>query len=166
MTLKLSSFAVAWPLGLLITLGFSSAAAGDAAPARASAEAAPSASAALGVQTEAQLVAHLQELEAGRRKVRKEALQEPQSWGLNRPIRATQHRQQIAQLWGSVVGSIDAQASLRMNADRMARLNRMLDLAQAKNDAALVSRLQADVTRELVRHVHTMQQVIALTGSK
>ena len=165
MTAKLTSFAIAWPLGLLVALGFPPTAAGDAEPARDGAEAAP-ATGAVAVRSEAQLVAHLQELEAGRRKVREVALKEPQSWAVNRPIRAAQHRQQIAQLWGNVVGSIDAQASLRMNADRMARLNRMLDLAEEKHDAALVSRLRADVTRELVRHVHTMQQVIASTGSK
>ena len=164
MSVKLTSFAGAWPLGLILALGFPPTAAGDSEPERANAEPAPSAVAA--VKSEAQLVAHLQELETGRRKVRKIALQEPQSWALNRPIRAAQHRQQIAQLWGNIVGSIDAQASLRMHADRMARLNRMLDLAQEKKNEALISRLRADVTRELARHVRTMQQVIELTGSK
>jgi hypothetical protein len=161
MTVKFTSLAFAGQLGLLVAFSFPAARARDAEPERDSTEVAPS-----GAKAEVQLVAHLQDLEAGRRKLRKEALKEPQSWAVNRPIRAAQHRQQMAELWGNVVGSIDAQASLRINADRMARLNRMLDLAQEKSDARLVSRLQADITRELARHVHTMQQVIALSGSK
>jgi hypothetical protein len=162
MTVKLTSLAVAWPLGLLVALGFPSAAAGDAEPARAHTE---TASPGVSLKSDA-LVAHLRELEVGRRAARTAALKEPQSWADNRPTRAAQHRQQLAELWGNVVGSIDAQASLRMNADRMARLNRMLDLAEQKQDAALSTRLQADLTRELARHAHAMQQVIALTGSQ
>ncbi len=115
-------------------------------------------------KTEADLVAHLQSVEAVRRSERKVALQDPKAWALNRPQRAAKHRQEIAGLWGDVVGSIDAHAELRMNADRMARLNRMLDLAEQKSDNALTSRIHADITRELSRHVMAMQKVRALSG--
>lgn len=162
MTVKRLWFVVslAYALGSCAALAFSTTAKGDAEPQRDSATAADLAG------PEAALVAHLRALEAKRRKARSEALKEPESWARDRPARAAQHRQQLAEIWGNGVGSIDAQASLRMNADRMARLNRMLDLAEQERDAALIARLEADITRELTRHAHTMAQVIALSGSQ
>ena len=115
-------------------------------------------------KAEADLVAHLQSVEAVRRAERREALKDAKAWALNRPQRASKHRQEIAGLWGDVVGSVDAHAALRMNADRMARLNRMLDIAEQKSDSALTSRIHADITRELSRHVKAMQKVRALSG--
>jgi hypothetical protein len=148
MTAQLSSTARPWHIALLVALC-------SATPAAAT----PSA-------IDGELVAKLQSIEASRRALRKEALKDAQSWAEQRAARASEHRRRIAELWGSVVGIIDAQASLRMNADRMARLNRMLDLAEAKGDAALVARLQVDVTRELTRHARAMQRVSALSGSQ
>jgi hypothetical protein len=163
MNAKIFSFTCA--LSLLVMGAFMRPAAGDPnEPQRESAEAAPASANAAVAKTEAELVAHLQELEAARRKVREKAIKEVDAWAANRAVRAAQHRQQIAQLWGNVVGSIDAQAALRMNADRMARLNRMLDLAEQKADASLISRVRADITHELSRHARAMQKVRALSG--
>ena len=53
-----------------------------------------------------------------------------------------------------------------MNADRMARLNRMLDLAEQKSDATLAARIHADITRELSRHAQAMQNLQAETGMR
>src|SRR6187431_773727 len=85
------------------------------------------------------LLRRLQELEGARRTERREGLKDPKAWEANRAQRASAHRQQLATLWGSVVGLIDGQARLRLHADRMARLNRMLDLAEQKNDKSLVA---------------------------
>ena len=115
-------------------------------------------------KTDADRLAQLQSIEAARRVERAEALKDPQAWALNRPQRAAQHRREIAGFWGDFVGSVDAHAELRMHADRMARLNRMLDLAEHKADSVLTSRIHADVTRELSRHVNAMGKVRALSG--
>ncbi|HKO53818.1 MAG TPA: hypothetical protein VJV79_39195, partial [Polyangiaceae bacterium] len=97
------------------------------------------------------LLARVIELEAARRAARKEALADPKSWQENRVQRADAHRVQQANLWGSIVGSIDGQARLRMHAERMSRLNRILDLAELRKDPALVARVRADIERELTR---------------
>lgn len=146
MILKLRTFGFVCALGLFVALG-----------AAAQAPAEP------GVF---QLVVQLQQLEAAHRAARQEGLKNAEAWAANRNTRATERRREIAQLWGNVVGTIDARASLRMDADRMARLNRMLDLAEQKKDSALVARLEVDVTRELTRHAHTMQQLSAREAGK
>ncbi len=171
MTVKFSSLASTWLLALLVALGvlgFSAFASADpeVQPERDDGSSAAPNPKGASPESEARLVAQLRAIEASRRELRKQALEDPQAWAAKRAARATEHRQQIAQLWGSVVGIIDARASLRINADRMARFNRMLDLAEAKGDTALVARLQADITRELVRHVRAMQHVQALSGSQ
>lgn len=112
------------------------------------------------------LLSRVVELEATRRAAREAALDDPKGWQDHRAQRASAHRAELAALWGNVVGSIDGQARLRMHAERMARLNRILDLAQLKQDPALVKRIQADIQRELARHVQTMQQVQAATGMR
>jgi len=110
------------------------------------------------------LLARLVELEVARRAARKEAQKDPKSWEENRAQRASAHRAELAALWGNVVGSIDGQARLRMHAERMARLNRILDLAEQKKDPALVTRIQTDIKRELARHAHAMQQLQVAAG--
>ncbi|HEY0465741.1 MAG TPA: hypothetical protein VGC79_16120 [Polyangiaceae bacterium] len=112
------------------------------------------------------LLARLQQLQTTRRAARKEALKDAKSWEEQRAERASAHRAQLAALWGAVVGSLDGQARLRTHAMRMASLNRMLDLAEQKSDAALVVRIQADIQRELTRHVQVMQELQAASGTR
>ncbi|HYQ43923.1 MAG TPA: hypothetical protein VER11_18205 [Polyangiaceae bacterium] len=110
------------------------------------------------------LLMKLQELQASRRAARRAALEDAKSWEENRSQRASAHRAQLAALWGAVVGTIDGQARLRLHAERMARLNRMLDLAEQKNDAAFVKRIRVDVERELTHHVQVMSQLQTAMG--
>jgi hypothetical protein len=110
------------------------------------------------------LLKRLEELAGARRTARKEGLKDPKAWQASRAQRASAHRQQLAMLWGSVVSTIDGQARLRMHADRMARLNRMLDLAEQKNDSALSAAIDADIASELARHVQAMQTLKAEAG--
>lgn len=105
------------------------------------------------------LLARLRQLQADRRADRVQARKDPKSWEESRAQRASAHRAQLASLWGSVAGSIDGQARLRLHAERMARLNRMLDLAEPKHDSALVKRIQADIERELTLHTELMMQL-------
>jgi len=113
---------------------------------------------------DAKLLARVVEVEAARRAARAAALEDPKAWEDQRAQRARAHRAQLAALWGNIVDSIDGQARLRMHAERMARLNRMLDLAELKRDSALVKRIQSDIQRELARHVQAMQQLQAAVG--
>jgi len=110
------------------------------------------------------LLQRLQELESARRTARRAGLKDPKAWQENIAQRASAHRQQLAALWGNVVDTIDGQARLRVHADRMARLNRILDLAEQKNEKSLVTTIDADIASELARHVQAMQQLIAEVG--
>ncbi|HET7542032.1 MAG TPA: hypothetical protein VFK05_19330 [Polyangiaceae bacterium] len=118
-----------------------------------------------------QLWARLNELQSARHAARKQALTDPKRWDDERAQRASAHRAQLSALWGNLVGRIDGQARLRIHADRMARLNRLLYLAEQKTvgagqqpDLALVQRVQADISRELTRHVQAMQELRAAGG--
>jgi hypothetical protein len=113
---------------------------------------------------DSELLARLSELQASRRAARQAALADAKHWEDARPERASAHRAQLAALWGSLVGSIDGQARLRMHAERMARLNRMLDLAEHQQGSALAKRIQADIERELMRHAQSMRALQATVG--
>ena len=113
-----------------------------------------------------ELVARLALLEAGRRLKRTQAQVDPKAWAEGRAERAAQRRREIAELWGNVVYRIDGQAKLRIHAERMSRLNRMLDLAERSADQALTARVRTDITRELKRHAQSMQATIAITGGQ
>ncbi len=110
------------------------------------------------------IAARLEQLQADRRARREQELKAPQAWADNRPARATQDRSEIGQIWGNLVDSPDARAALRIHADRMARLNRMLDVAEQAADATLIKRVQLDIQRELVTHAHKMQTLRATLG--
>jgi len=103
------------------------------------------------------LVERLAQLQADHRKTRDQALEDPKAWDEGRAQRAGLDRAELGKLWGNLVNSPDAQARLRMHADHMARLNRMLDLAQAAPDAALTKRIQTAIQSELVQHAQNMQ---------
>ncbi|HEX3850200.1 MAG TPA: hypothetical protein VHW01_04490, partial [Polyangiaceae bacterium] len=103
----------------------------------------------------------LQQLQTEHRKTRDQALKEPRAWDEGRAQRAELDRAELAGIWSNLVDSADAQARLRIHADHMARLNRMLDLAQAPTDAALTQRIQAAIQSELRQHAEHMQTLRA-----
>jgi hypothetical protein len=107
------------------------------------------------------LVERLAQLQADRRKTRDQALKDPKAWDEGRAQRAGRDRAELGKLWGNLVESPDAQARLRLHADHMARLNRMLDLAQASPDAALTKRVQTAIQTELAQHAQNMQSLRA-----
>jgi hypothetical protein len=110
------------------------------------------------------LLQRLQELEGARGTDRREGLKDSKAWEASRAERASAHRQQLALLWGSVVGTVDGQARLRMHADRMARLNRMLYLAEQQNQKALIAMINSDIASELTHQVQAMQKIRVEAG--
>jgi hypothetical protein len=163
------SYWVAGAFALLACCGFVPAAAGEpeASPARADGEAEPERlETTSSARLDAKLLARLEQLQATHRAARNAGLKDPKAWSADRVARAARRRQEIAQVWGNVVGTIDGQAHLRIHAERMARLNRMLDLAEEKNDGPLSARVRADIKRELIRHARAMQATRAASGSQ
>ncbi len=112
------------------------------------------------------LAQRLIQSEAEHRKAREAGMKDPKAWAEDRGQRATHRRVEIGKLWGALVDGPDAQARLRIHADRMARLNRMLDLAEQAADTTLIQRVQKDVQKEIVAHAQDMQTLRAALGIK
>lgn len=175
-TMTAIPFKLGSALALLTALGLASSAraepdaaaerASDDLPARTNDDLPASTNDDLPASVPPELMARLTQLQAERRQQRESALGDAPAWAAGRAQRAAQHRREIAQVWGSVVNGLDGQAKLRMHAERMSRLNRMLDLAQHAADPALSARIEKDITRELVRHAQAMQLIRANGGGK
>jgi hypothetical protein len=101
-----------------------------------------------------------------RQRERRAALKDPKSWDDGRPGRALEHRSEIASTWGNAVAVPEAQAELKKHAERMAKLNRILDLANEKGDTALATRVQAVIQTEVDRDAQFMQTIQAKAGAK
>jgi hypothetical protein len=109
---------------------------------------------------------HLHQVEEQRQRDRKVAVKDVKSWNDTRVKRAADHRNEIAGTWGNLVSNPQAIAELRTHADRMARLNRILDLATQKADNALASRCQGDIQREVDRDARELQEIRAHGGAR
>jgi hypothetical protein len=107
------------------------------------------------------LVERLQQLQAEHRKTREPARKDPKAWDEGRAQRADLDRAALAKIWSNLVDNAEARTRLRIHADHMARLNRMLDLAQASADAALTQRIQTAIATELLQHAQNMQTLRA-----
>jgi hypothetical protein len=121
------------------------------------AEAPPAGGVAVAPPADPALRARLHQFEEQRQRDRKLAVKDPKVWNDGRPQRAVQRRSEIASTWGSAVNSPEAQAELKTHADRMARLDRILDIANQKSDTALAARAQTDIQTEVDRDARVMQ---------
>ena len=99
-----------------------------------------------------------QEQDAARAR-RAALLRDDRRWEAERNARAESHRREIAQQWVHVADRPAARTELSVHADRMARLNRALDLAEA-SDAALVRRINDLIRRENARHARIMAEIL------
>jgi hypothetical protein len=90
-------------------------------------------------------------LEEQRRRERDAQFKNQEAWNASRARRAEAHRAELAGTWGNVVNDPGAKAELATHADRMARLNRVLDIAEQNGDNALAARCRADIQKETDR---------------
>jgi hypothetical protein len=105
---------------------------------------------------------HLRQDQDTARARRAALLKDDRRWEAERNVRAENHRREIAQQWVHVADRPAAKSELSVHADRMARLNRALDLAEA-SDAALVSRINNLIRRENARHARIMAEILGGT---
>lgn len=110
------------------------------------------------------LAERLRQSEEQRQRDRKAAIKDQKAWEASRASRAIQRRNEIASTWGNSVSNADAQAELKAHADRMARLDRILDIANQKGDTALASRCQTDIQNEIDRDARIMQAIRVKEG--
>jgi hypothetical protein len=125
---------------------------------------APPAGLAVAPPADPRLAERLHQLEDQRQHQRAVAVKDAKTWNDGRPQRATQHRSEIANTWGNTVTNQDAQAELKLHADRMARLDRIVDIANQKGDTALAARAQTDIQTEINRDAQVMQAIRIRAG--
>ena len=117
-----------------------------------------------GEAADPKIAERVHQLEEQRQRDRKAAVKDVKAWNAGRTQRALQHRNEIASTWGNIVTNPEAEAELKTHADRMARLNRILDLANQKADNALASRCQGDIQFEVDRDARILQAIRARGG--
>jgi hypothetical protein len=115
-------------------------------------------------ETEAQIRARLLKEQQDERAKRQQAKKDPRAWEASREQRADKARSELTSTWGDIAEQPDAKAELATHAERMAQLNRILDVAQDENDAALVARTNAVIQREIARDTKVLQGIRAKEG--
>jgi len=130
------------------------------------ANAPPAAAVAPAVQPAAvQLSEHLLQTQQLARQLHKQAETDPKSWNDSRTQRAESHRREITQSLGNVTDQPDARAELALHADRMARLNRALDLAERKVDTTLINLTIDLIAKEIARDATVLANIQAKAGN-
>lgn len=100
------------------------------------------------------------------RTARKDAVRDPKAWKDGRDKRADEHRKAVADAVGAALATPEAQAELKLHADRMARLNRILDVAEQKSDAALTTRAKALIDKEIARDAAVLHDIQVKAGAQ
>lgn len=103
----------------------------------------------------------LDDQQAKDRTARDAARKDSASWESKRSDRAAERKNEIASEWGAAATTPEGKAELAQHADRMAKLNRVLDVAQDEKNTALIDRANADIAKENTRHATAMQQIQA-----
>ena len=119
----------------------------------------------LGQNEAARYQEHLKQHQDAARASRKDARKDPKAWNDGRSLRAESHRREVTQTLGNVTDRPDAKAELATHADRMARLNRALDVAEDKGDSGLVTRTNELIRRETARDAQAIAAVKASAGA-
>jgi len=115
-------------------------------------------------ETEAQIRDRLLKQQQLDRAQRQAARKDARAWDAAREQRAIAARSQLNATWGSVAEQPEAKAELATHAERMAQLNRILDVAQDKGDTALAARTDAVIQREIARDTRVLQAIRAREG--
>lgn len=106
------------------------------------------------------------QLQNQERERRKDARKDAAAWAAGRQQRAAADRKEIAATWGAVANNAEAKAELAAHADRMARLNRVLDLAEDRNEPTVAARAKTLIEREITRNARVMQAIKAKAGAR
>jgi hypothetical protein len=101
--------------------------------------------------------ARLQRIQDERLSQRQALRRDEHAWENSRAQRELEHRRQLEGVWGpQFLRRPEVRPELAINADREARLERMIDLAQDAHDAASEARARAILAREYARHARAM----------
>ncbi len=107
------------------------------------------------------VAARMQALEDQREKERRDKIRNEAQWEASREARAAADRREVAERWGAIASRAEARAELQLHADRMARLNRILDVAVDSHDDTLASHCRRVIQREVARNARAMTKIEA-----
>lgn len=117
-------------------------------------------------ETEAQLRDRLQREHDAEYLRRQAARRDHAAWEAGREQRALEARNQILSTWGPLADRADARAEFTTHADRMAQLNRILDVAMDKGDTALAAHCRNVIQREIARDARIMAAIRMNGGAR
>lgn len=96
-----------------------------------------------------------------REKERRDKIRNEVDWERTREARAAAHRREIADRWAAVAIHAEARAELQVHAERMAHLNRILDVAYDEHDHALAEHCKLVIQHEIARNARAMARIEA-----
>jgi hypothetical protein len=80
------------------------------------------------------------------------------AWAASRQQRALEERREYAATWGDLALRPDVHAEMVLHAERLARLNRILDIAEDTGNGALAAHCHAVIDREVGRNARVMSE--------
>jgi hypothetical protein len=110
-------------------------------------------------ETAEQVRARMQQREDQERAKREAARKNDAQWKADRTKRAEAWRSDMAGQWGNTLDMPEARTELNTHSDRMARLNRILDIAEDKKDATLTAHTKQVIQKEIARDAQVMQSL-------
>ena len=109
----------------------------------------------------AAMAARMQTQEDQRERERRERIRNEHEWEATREARAAAHRREISERWAAIAIRSEARAELSLHAERMAHLNRILDVAFESHDESLVAHCRRVIQREIARNARAMARIEA-----
>jgi hypothetical protein len=108
----------------------------------------------------AEYAARLQKLEDDRRAKRAEERRDQKAWEAARERREAERRRELEVIWGQeFLRRPECRAEMELDAERVARLDRIIDIAEDTHNAALLARARAVLAREVRRHARVMAEL-------
>jgi hypothetical protein len=102
--------------------------------------------------------AHMTMVQDQWRVQRMQQRRDARAWAASREARAAEHRRQLAMTWGNLPLHPEAHAELVLHSQRMAILERILDIATDTNNAALAAHCHRVMDRETERDARVMDE--------
>ena len=113
----------------------------------------------------ADYAARLQKIEDDRRQKRGEQRRDVNAWEAGRDARDADRRRQLEGVWGApFLARSETRNELELHSERVARIDRIIDIAEDTHNPALLARAQRALGRELARHARAMAELRARLG--
>jgi hypothetical protein len=113
----------------------------------------------------ADYAARLQKVEDDLRRKRADQRKDAHAWEASRATREEERRHQLEGVWGApFLARAEVRSELEVHADRVARIERIIDIAEDTHNAALLAHAQRVLAREFARNARVMADLRARLG--